>query len=91
MVLGRAYQLPQRRPMDLACRHLETIIMTRKDDKGDQPSSGEKTWTNTGATRSGRRQHMQYRLTWRWHAEAFTQPRDSTAACNDDDDDWCTF
>ena len=24
--------------------------MTRKDDKGDQPSGGETTWTNTGAT-----------------------------------------
>ena len=42
MVLGRAYQPPQRRPMDLACHHLETI-MTRKDDKGDQPSGGETT------------------------------------------------
>ena len=27
--------------------------MTRKDDKGDQPSGGETTWTNTGATRYG--------------------------------------
>ena len=25
MVLGRAYQPPQRQPMDLACHHLETI------------------------------------------------------------------
>ena len=31
--------------------------MTRKDDKGDQPSGGEMTWTNTGATRYGRGQH----------------------------------
>ena len=31
--------------------------MTRKDVKGDQPSGGETTWTNTGATRYGRRQH----------------------------------
>ena len=31
--------------------------MTRKDDKGDHPSSGETTWTNTGATRYGRGQH----------------------------------
>ena len=31
--------------------------MTRKDDKGDQPSGGETTWTNTGATRYGRGQH----------------------------------
>ena len=25
MVLGRVYQPPQRRPMDIACHHLETI------------------------------------------------------------------
>ena len=56
MVLGRAYQPPQRRPMDLAYHQLETI-MTRKDDKGDQPSDGETTWTNTGATRYGGGQH----------------------------------
>ena len=31
--------------------------MKRKDDKGDQPSGGETTWTNTGATRYGRGQH----------------------------------
>ena len=31
--------------------------MTRKDDKGDQSSGGETTWTNTGGTRSGRGQH----------------------------------
>ena len=31
--------------------------MTRKDDKGDQPSGGETTWANTGATRYGRGQH----------------------------------
>ena len=31
--------------------------MTRNDDKGDQPSGGEMTWTNTGATRYGRGQH----------------------------------
>ena len=31
--------------------------MTRKDDKGDQPSGGETTSTNTGATRYGRGQH----------------------------------
>ena len=31
--------------------------MTRKDDKGDQPSGGETTWTNIGATRYGRGQH----------------------------------
>ena len=31
--------------------------MTRKDDKRDQPSGGETTWTKTGATRYGRGQH----------------------------------
>ena len=31
--------------------------MTRKDVKGDQPSGGKTTWTNTGATRYGRGQH----------------------------------
>ena len=31
--------------------------ITSKDDKGDQPSGGEATWTNTGATRYGREQH----------------------------------
>ena len=31
--------------------------MTRKFVKGDQPSGGETTWTNTGATRYGRGQH----------------------------------
>ena len=77
MVLGRAYQPPQRRPMDLARHHLEAI-MTRKDVKRDQPSGGETTWTNTGATRYGRRQHKT--VIWRRHAEAFVQPRDTTAA-----------
>ena len=55
MVLGRTYQPLQRHPMDLACHHLGT--MKRKDDKGDQPSGGETTWTNIGATRYGRGQH----------------------------------
>ena len=31
--------------------------MSRKGVKGDQPSGGETTWTNTGATRYGRGQH----------------------------------
>ena len=31
--------------------------MKRKYDKGDQPSGGETTWTNTGGTRYGRGQH----------------------------------
>ena len=44
-----------------ACHHLETI-MTRKDDKGDQPSGGETTRTNTGGTRSDRGQHNTCKL-----------------------------
>ena len=31
--------------------------VTRKDDKGEQPSGGETTLKNTGATLSGRGQH----------------------------------
>ena len=31
--------------------------MIRNDEKGDQPSGGETTWTNTGATRSDRGHH----------------------------------
>ena len=33
------------------------FYLTRKDDKGDQPSGGETTWTNNGATRYGRGQN----------------------------------
>ena len=36
--------------------------MTRNDDKGDKPSGGETTWTNTGATRSGRGQRKSANL-----------------------------
>ena len=53
MVLGRAYDPPQRRPRASPLGD----HMTREDDKGDQPSSGETTWTNTGARRYGRGQH----------------------------------
>ena len=53
---------------------------TRKDDKGDQPSGGggddlDKYWSDTIWQRTA-----QDRLTWRWHAEALAQPRDTTAA-----------
>ena len=33
--------------------------MTLKYDKGDQPSGGETTWTNTGATRSDRQANLE--------------------------------
>ena len=52
--------------------------MARKDDKGDQPSGEETTWTNTGATRSGRGHTSQANL--EEAAEALAQPRDTTAA-----------
>ena len=55
MVLGRAYQPPQRRPMDLASPLGDH--MTRKNVKGGQSSGGEATWTNTGATRYDRGQY----------------------------------
>ena len=50
MVLGWAHQPHQRRMSPLVDH------MARKDDKEDQPSGGETTWTNTG-TRSDRGQH----------------------------------
>ena len=44
VVLGRAHQPPQRRPLDLASHHYETM---RKEthNQGDQQSGGEMTWT----------------------------------------------
>ena len=36
---------------------LRPYYVKKKDDKGDQPSGGETTWRNTGATRSGGGQH----------------------------------
>ena len=44
--------------MALQCaKHTARRLVIRKDDNGDQPSGGETTWTNTGATRYGRGQH----------------------------------
>ena len=48
--------------MNLRSEIIMSFIMpgdrtTRKDDKGDQPTRGEMTWTNTEGTRSGRGQH----------------------------------
>ena len=53
--------------------------MTRKDDKGDQPSIGYMSWTKYWSNTIWHRT-AQYRQTWRRHAEAFTEPRDTTAA-----------
>ena len=79
MVLCRAYQPPQTRPMDLACHHLETIFMTKKRRQG-RPAKRwrddlEKYWSDTIWQRTA-----QYLLYWRRHSEAFAQPRDTTAA-----------
>ena len=72
MVLGRAYQPPQRRPMDLACHHLKRRqgrpAKRWKDDL-------HKYWSDTIWQRKA-----QYRVIWRRHAEAFAQPWDTTAA-----------
>ena len=77
MVLGRVYQPPQRRPMDLARHHLETIWQentTRRPAKRWRDDldkyCSDTIWQRTA----------QDRLTWRRHAEAFAQPRGTTAA-----------
>ena len=61
--------------------------MTRKDVKGDQPSGGETTWTNTGATRYGRGQHK----TGSFGDDMLRpSPNHGTQRLpNDDDDDDC--
>ena len=59
--------------------------MTRKDDKGDQPSGGETTWTKYWSDTIWQRT-AQDRLTWRGHAEAFSN-RGTQRLPNDDDDD----
>ena len=45
VVLGRSHQPPQWTSRVIMWSH-----KTRKDDKEDQPSGGETTWTNTGPT-----------------------------------------
>ncbi len=77
MVLGRAYQPPQRRSMDLAYHHLETI---RRENTIRRPAKRwrddlDKYWSDTIWQRTA-----QYRVIWRRHAEAFAQTRDTTAA-----------
>ena len=58
--------------------------MTRKDVKGDQPSGGETTWTNTGATRYGRGQHK----TWSFGDDKLRpSPNHGTQRLPNDDDD----
>ena len=54
---------------------------TRKDDKEEQPSGGETTWDKYWSNTIWHWQRTaQDRLTWCRHAEAFAQPRDTTAA-----------
>ena len=69
MVMGRAYQPPQRRPMDLACHHLEAIYDKKR--RQGRPAKRwrddlDKYWSDTIWQRTA-----QDRLTWRRHAEAF--------------------
>ena len=80
MVLGRAYQPPQRPRVAPLGDH-----MTRKYDKGDQPSGGETTWTNTGATRYDGGQHK----TGKFGDDRLRPlPNNGTQGLpNDDDDD----
>ena len=60
--------------------------MTRKDVKGDQPSGGETTWTNTGATRYGRGQHK----TGSFGDDMLRpSPNHGTQRLPNDDDDEC--
>ena len=63
--------------------------MTRKYVKGDQPSGGETTWTNTGATRYGRGQHK----TGSFGDDMLRpSPNHGTQRLpNDDDDDYYYF
>ena len=53
------------------------VRTAKKDNKGDQPSGEEKTWTNTGGIGPTIWQRTaQDWLTWRWPAEAFAHLRD---------------
>ncbi len=78
MVPGRAHQPPQRRQMDLVCRRLETIY-DKKRRQGRLAKRWrddlDKYWSDTIWQRTA-----QDRVIWRRHAEAFAQPRDTTAA-----------
>ena len=58
--------------------------MTRRDVKGDQPSGGETTWTNTGETRYGRGQHK----IWSFGDDMLRpSPNHGTQRLPNDDDD----
>ena len=80
MVLGMAHQPPGKRPMDLACHHLETIWdekTTRETCQAVERRPGQILERHCDCLAADR---AQYRLTWRRRAEAFAQPRDTTAA-----------
>ena len=74
MVLGRAYQPPKRRPMDLACHHYDKKIRQGRPAKRWRDDL-DKYWSDTIWQRKA-----QYSVIWRRHADAFAQPRDTTAA-----------
>ena len=76
MVPCRAHQPPQRRQMDLECRHLETIWQEKMSKKASQAVKrrpGQILERHDLAEDSTR-------LNWRKHAEAFAQPQDTTDA-----------
>ena len=63
--------------------------MTRKDVKGDKPSGGEMTFTNTGATRYGRGQHKTGSF-----GDGMLRPSPNHGTQrlpNDDDDEQCRY
>ena len=77
MVLDRAYQPPQRWPMDLACHQWRQYDKKRRQGRPAKRwrDDLDKYWSETIWQRKA-----QYRVIWRRHAEAFAQPRDTTAA-----------
>ena len=77
MVLGRAYQPPQRQLMDLVCHHLETIkIMTGKTTR----ETSQAVERRPGQILERHDIVEDSTRIWRRHADAFAHPRDTTAA-----------
>ena len=72
MVLGRAHHPAQRRPMDLACHHLEKK-MTRETSQAMDGRPGQILEGNDLEDDSARQVNLEA-------AEAFAQPWDTTAS-----------
>ena len=77
MVLGRAYQPPQRRPMDLTCHHLQAI---RQENTTREASQAVERRPAQILERHDLPEDSTKREIRRRHAEAFAQTRDTTAA-----------